>query len=404
MPSNDRAIVGLTMLAHGLLHTYELSIPIFLTVWAVEFGASNAVLGGIVGVGFFLFGLGALPGGVLVDRFGSKRLIVGCVAGMGGAFALLSLAPSLPVIAAALALWGLAASVYHPAGLTLISRGVERRGRALALHGMAGNAGIALGPLVTALLLLVVDWRWVAAALAVPAALATLYALRTAVNETTGGDRAQPPQNAAALWRTSRVLFASGFAVVFGVVVLSGLYYRGATTFLPELLGQYAAPLLPAGSTVEAGRFVYAGLLMVGMGGQYAGGWLTDRMPTERAMAGALLALAALALAFPFVSPLGAAPLLSISAVLGFFLFVVQPLYQATVAEYTPAEARGLSYGYTYLGVFGAGALGAPIAGMLLDASGAVAMFAALAAFAAAGAGLSALLMRRRAGEAVAEG
>mgnify|MGYP006299682599 FL=1 len=109
--------------AHGLVHTYELSIPIFMTVWLVEFGVTEAVLGGLVGAGYFLFGAGALPGGILADRFGSRRLIAACLAGMGGAFVLLGLAPGLWAVGGALLLWGAAASVYHPAGLSLISTG-----------------------------------------------------------------------------------------------------------------------------------------------------------------------------------------------------------------------------------------------------------------------------------------
>jgi MFS family permease len=81
--------------------------------------------------------------------------------------------------------------------------------------------------------------------------------------------------------------------------------------------------------------------------------------------------------------------------VLGFFLFLVQPLYQATVAEYTPARARGLSYGFTYLGVFGIGAIGAPLAGWLLDSSGPMALFVVLSAVALAAAALSGWLLLR---------
>jgi MFS family permease len=92
---------------------------------------------------------------------------------------------------------------------------------------------------------------------------------------------------------------------------------------------------------------------------------------------------------------LGTAALLIGSAVLGFFLFLVQPLYQATVAEYTPTRARGLSYGFTYLGVFGIGALGAPLAGWLLDVSSAVMLFTVLAGVALAASGLSTWLLLR---------
>ena len=176
MNANDRSIVALVMTGHGLVHTYELSIPIFMTAWLAEFGVSEATLGGLVGAGYALFGIGALPGGVLVDRFGSRRLIALCFAGMGGAFVLLGLLPGIWGIAMALVAWGTAASVYHPAGLALISTGVRQRGRGLAWHGIAGNVGIAGGPLATALLLLVFDWPVEAVLHGLPALVAAVGA------------------------------------------------------------------------------------------------------------------------------------------------------------------------------------------------------------------------------------
>lgn len=402
MNSNDRAIISLTSLGHGMVHTYELSIPILMTLWLVEFDVSTAVLGSVVALGYGLYGMGALPAGVLADRWGSRRLIIGCLAGMGLSFVVLSLASGLWSIATALVLWGLAASIYHPAGLTLISRGVVKRGHGLALHGMAGNAGIALGPLCTALLLVVVDWRVVAALLALPALGATLYAARASFDETaadavfdesTGESEDPPPQSLAQLWSTSRLLFASGFVVVFFVVMFSGLYYRGILTFLPDLLERFVQ--IDIGLQVESGRYVYAALLMVGMAGQYLGGWLTDHVRTERALTGGFLVLAAIGVVFWPMALAGTGPLLAISALLGVALFVVQPLYQATVAEYTPSEARGLSYGFTYLGVFGIGALGAAVAGTVLNYYAPAVLFGVLAVFALSGAGLSAYLAVR---------
>ena len=65
-------------------------------------------------------------------------------------------------VAFALLVWGVAASVYHPSGLALISKGVDERGTGFAYHGIAGNVGIGLGPLLAAVLLLFFDWRAVA--------------------------------------------------------------------------------------------------------------------------------------------------------------------------------------------------------------------------------------------------
>jgi sugar phosphate permease len=104
--------------------------------------------------------------------------------------------------------------------------------------------------------------------------------------------------------------------------------------------------------------------------------------------------LVLVAVAFVPAAQAGTATLLVVSALLGFFLFALQPLYQATIAEYTPADGRGLSYGYTYLVSFGVGAAGAAVAGYLLTATDVSGTFLALAAFPALGVAFSAALFR----------
>lgn len=396
MNSNDRSIVGLVTVAHALVHTYELSIPVLVPIWLVEFdvidlgitqvAVNEASLGILVAVGYSLFGLGSLPGGILVDRLEARRLIVVCLLGMGTSFLLLAAVPSLLGIGFALMVWGIAASVYHPSGLSLISRGVQQRGSAFAYHGMAGNFGIAFGPLMTLLLLVVFDWRLVVGLLAVPAVLAAVAALRVEIDERAAvvadGDEEHSTSISSfgGLVVDVRTLFVSTFALVFVVAVCSGLYYRGVLTFLPELFREM--PVLPAvelsGQTFESGDYIYAGLLMVGIAGQYTAGKLTDRYRPEFGLLGGFGALTVIALFFLPAVALGLPALLAAAAFLGFFLFAVQPFYQASVAKHTPPGKRGLAYGLTYLGVFGVGALGAVIAGTLLTYFAASQLFLAL--------------------------
>ncbi|QLG64057.1 MFS transporter [Halorarum salinum] len=421
------------MLAHGMVHTYELSIPIFIPVWLdafdvvslgpVELAVTSASLGVLVTVGYGLFGLGALPGGILVDRVGSRRLIVACLVGMAAAFLLLGAAPGLVAVTLAMVVWGVSASVYHPAGLALISKGVEERGSGFAFHGIAGNVGIGLGPLLTAVLLLFFDWRLVAAVLAVPALVAAAYATTASFDETAavetatdgGGSKASSGvESLGEFRRESAKLFTGAFALVFLVVMCSGLYYRGILTFMPDLLDGIPAfrpvpvsSVVPAGvletlgiegvgdRRVRPGDYFYAGLLMVGVLGQYVGGKLTDRIPVEHGIAGGFGLLAVLAVLFLPAANAGLAALLVLGFVLGAALFVVQPFYQATVAEYTPAGTRGLSYGFTYLGVFGVGALGGTVAGVVLQYANPPTLFGILACFAVVASGIGVYLSRR---------
>jgi len=67
---------------------------------------TTATVGVVVTLGYRLFGLGALPGGVLVDRLGPRRLISACLLGMGLSYVLLGLTPNMVIVAAAWALRG----------------------------------------------------------------------------------------------------------------------------------------------------------------------------------------------------------------------------------------------------------------------------------------------------------
>ena len=390
------------MTGHALVHWFETSIPILLVVWLAEFDVSVALMGLVVALGYAPFGLGALPGGILADRYGTKRLIVLCLAGMSLAFIVLSVGTSFYAIGVGLVLWGIAASVYHPAGLSLISTGVEERGTVFAWHGIAGNVGIALGPFVAATLLIFLEWRLVTAILAVPGILAVLYGLTAefdpaAAVEDDVDAGADEALSLADLSQNSRTLFASAFALVFVIVTFEGLYYRGMLTYLPEILHDLPAMqglLLPAGlEGIEPSRYIYVGLLVVGMAGQYAGGKLTDRVPPARGLVALFGLFVVLALAFVPAIQMGLAAIVALCAVFGFCLFAIQPFYQDAVAVYTPADTRGLSYGYTYLGEFGLGSASIAIGGFVLDAFSVTTFFLVIAGFAVAGTLLSAGLL-----------
>lgn len=391
------------MAGHALVHTFELSIPILIPLWLAQFDTTAAVIGVVVGIGYALFGIGALPAGLLTDAVGSRRIIAVCMLGMGTSFLVLSVAPTVWTIALALLCWGIAASLYHPAGLTLISKGVQERGRGFAYHGMAGNLGIALGPAITVLLLIVFDWRTTVAILTIPALAAGVLALRldldetAAVKVTSDGGVDRELRSLEEIASDTRTLFASAFAVIFVMVIFSGLYYRGFLTFLPEIVAAFPRfdPIEIGGEIVEPANYFFVGLLLIGVLGQYAGGLLTDRIRTEVGLAMAFLVLIVTTLLFIPASQMHIATFLLVAGLLGFFMFMAQPLYQATVAIYTPPTARGLSYGFMYLGVFGIGAVGGMLAGILLTFASAAALFLLLAALVAGAATLAVFLILR---------
>lgn len=387
-----------------MLHSFEMSIPILVVIWIDAFQATEAAMGLVVGTGLASVGVFAPFTGNFSDRYGSKRLVTISMLGMGIGFFLLSQSQSLLSIAIAILVWGLSASIYHPAGLSLISRHVTNRGIALGYHGAAGSAGTALGPFLTIALLLVFEWQIVVVILTVPAfvavAFSSLFRFTTEPQNNQSNGPIKKSSDRSSLKGAitdARLLFSGTFTVIFLIQMAYGMYFRGLFTFLPELLSRLqtfnALDLLGKGSS--AGQYVYSYLLLVGVGGQYLGGKLSDGYRAERLLVANMGILTLFTLLFLPATKWGIGPLILVSTALGFVLFLSAPITLKLVADYVDESVHGLSYGFTYFGLWGIGSLGAVLAGVLLTYAGRPALFFGLAALALVQTGLSVILIQR---------
>ena len=367
----DRSILKFVVMAHATVHIFELSIPIFVAIWLFEFNTTPAIIGLTVTVGYGLFGLGSLPSGILADHVSSKKLILLCLLGMASSFYLLSL-------------WGSAASIYHPTGLSLISRKVKSIGTVYAYHGIAGNIGTAAGPIATILLLAYFNWRHVAVILATLSLLVAIFSSRIKIEDTFSGplDTKNLASNET-LQQTSRnikSLLAGVFLLIFILVVSYGFYYRSILTFLPVVLSLLQTdPISLIGFSFASSDYFYAGILIVGALGQYVAGKISDRFKPELPLLIGYSALALLALLFLPAVQSGIIIFALLGVALGFFLFYIQPLQATLIGLHTPEKTRGLSFGITFTGVYGIGAIGAAVAGVILTYFNPLVLFTTLA-------------------------
>src|SRR6056297_1799668 len=74
IPAADQRLVGYTTGAHALDHLVILSIPLFVPIWLEEFQVTTYELGLLVTVMTGLYGVMALPSGILSDRFGADTV------------------------------------------------------------------------------------------------------------------------------------------------------------------------------------------------------------------------------------------------------------------------------------------------------------------------------------------
>jgi MFS family permease len=276
------------------------------------------------------------------------------------------------------ALVGFGNSLWHPTAIpTLARRFPERKGLVLSLHGMGGNVGDAIAPIVVGALLSVLTWREVVILNVVPGVVIALLLFVFLGTLRLGGRKREASgdtgtQSLREYFRGVPVLFRNrGLILLSTSSAFRSMTQNALLTFLPVYLAYEMGY-----SSFWVGACMFA-LQTAGFAAAPIAGHLSDSMGrksvmmTSMAMTAVVLVFMALAgksLAFVFFV-----------AVLGFFLYAIRPVLQAWLLETTPRNMGGTSIGV----LFGAQALGSSIGpllgGVVADRYGLTATFAFLA-------------------------
>jgi len=359
MNNSEKRVIFLTGLAHSLNHAYTLILPAIILLLIKEFQVGYLVIGVLANICSFFYGLGALPSGFFADRLGSRRIMVLCF--LGSAFSCLFIASSYSFtsLAVSLGMLGIFSSLYHPAGLSLLSKSVREVGRGLGYHGMAGNIGLALTPFLVSALAGYWSWRGVYLLFSLPGLLTGLLALRLTVED----------EKAEVLSR-SEENYPSAHTNPLSIVLLllismfAGFCYQGAVTYLPAYMAMAVkTPLIPFKAVVSGGLLTTIALL-VGVWGQYLGGKLSDSRHPER-----LYWLNSL-IVFPSLFFMGATKnllLVLVSIIFGFSYFFAQPVGNKLLTNYTSYRIRGLGFGIFFFMSFGIGSFASSFGGYIGD-------------------------------------
>jgi len=352
-----RATLSLVLLvscAHAMVHVYELSFPGVEQTVARDYfpdqEAQGKRLSGYISNSWRItWGLGALAAGWLVDRFGSRRMLAIYLLGCAGTCFVAGLQLNVQALFVVMMAMGAFASIYHPAGLALISHNTtpENRARALGIHGIFGSAGIAGGPLLAGTLLQVASWRQFYVVLAIPGLILGCVFIQQAMKYESAAakEAAKPPTPEP---DTSRL---SLFYVLTIFSALQGFVYSGLMSFLPRYL---------SGIEGASGNFYAAGVLVVGCVGQFVSGRMARPSFLEGQLAWVSFANV------PFLAWMAFAQgrtRLVATTLLVLVHFMQQPVYNSLIAKYTPAARRSLCYGISFAIGLGLGSFGATFAG-----------------------------------------
>ncbi len=336
-------LLGFLILGHSVIHWYQQMFPVILPLIKAELGITDIQVGGLTTAKEAVSGTLTLPSGFLADAFAKHRAVIlaSAVAMSGIAYLLLGSSASYSWVLLSLCFLGIASALWHPAAISSLSlQFSDRRGTALALHGVGASLGDTIGPLCVGGLLLWVGWRSLARWHVIPALVAALL-LWKGVQRVFTGEHSRPDLRAYVAGvkdLVSRpyilmVMLASSFV---------GMARLSVITFLPIYLAEEAGY-----SSFWLG-FHWMLLYVMGLVSQPLMGIISDRFSRKTVLLPAFTTMGVLY----FVLPIAGydIQLALVIAALGLFFYGTSNIATAAVLDVASTHVQGTTH--SVMGLF----------------------------------------------------
>ncbi len=361
-----------------------------LSLYASEGGAGTAQVGLLMGTFMLVAAASSLPGGVLADRFGRRRMIVAGLAISTATSFVLPLSNGVLFLMGVLAVAGWAMAALSPAVMAYIGevRGPDHAGRAYGWYTTALYGGLTLGPACGGVVADLVGFRpaFLASGAVLLASLvlaagglperrgASLLArgARGAVGHTAPGTGGPARGGAAPAGRLRQVAGDPLVLACWGAMFCFTFGWGVMLAFLPL----YAQGL---GLSRRAIGGLFALQALANMGMRVPVGHLSDRLGVRAPFTTAgMLAFAAGAAAIPALK--GGLGLAAAVALTGFGQGVGAVAVGAALGEAVEPSVRGTAMGGYSMAVYGGMAAGSLLAGPAIARAGFEAGFGLAAA------------------------
>lgn len=363
----DRKGLGVLGAGHVCADMCQGAVPALLPFLATQRGYSYAALGSLVLFSGLASSFIQPIFGLLADRAGRPWLIPAGVLLGGAGVASIGLVESYAATAAAVGLSGLGVAAFHPeaARFANFASGAQR-GRGMSMFSVGGNAGFALGPLLTTPLVVAFGLPGTLGLLVLPLLAGTLI-----LRELPHLQALEGRATSADVERGDRREDDWGALSRLGALVClrSGIYF-GLQAFIPAY---FVAQL---GGTESLGNAGLTAMLLAGALGTVAGGFIVDRVGPRFVVIGSMVLLLPLLTVLPLVGKTAAFILL---VPIG-FLTIANFSVTVILGQALLPSRLGLASGLMLGAAIGVGGIAAALLGVLADSAGIEAVLWAIAA------------------------
>ncbi|HET9670192.1 MAG TPA: MFS transporter [Casimicrobiaceae bacterium] len=356
----DAQVIGLIGFAHASSHFLQLALPPLFPLLRAQFAVSWTLLGFVAGTFYVASGLVQFAAGFLVDRAGARPVLLGGMTLLVFGTLAASLAPNPWWLFPCAALMGAGNGVFHPSDFAVLNANVtpRRLGHAYSLHGIGGNVGYAVAPVVSFGIGLAAGWR--VALLAMGACGLLALGVLATQRQRLSSHRV-PDAHLHTMRGSASIFLQPAILLCLFYFVFQTTASVGVQTFLPAALSiGYQVPLVIGTSAVTA-------YLLGATAGIAIGGFLAVRTARHERVAVTGLVVAALLLVLAASGVLAAPSFVPLFAIAGLALGATSPSRDLIVRNATPRGATGRVYGFVYSGLDIGAMLGPIWFGLMLD-------------------------------------
>ncbi len=328
-PQQWRSLLVSVYLPTALSHVGFGAVIPLLALTAHDLGASTAqaaLIVALLGVGGLV---GALPAGMVAQRFGERRSLVWSLVLDAVCMLTAALAPNVLVLGAAVLVMGLSGAVLTIARQAFLTEFVPLAFRARAMSSLGGvfRIGALAGPLLGAVVVTVFDlraayWLAIATSLAAAAISAALPDLPASLEP----DAPEPVHLTAVLRRNARIFATVGLGAAALMLVRAS---RDA------LLPLWAASI---GLDAAATSLIFAASSAIDLTLFYVGGSMMDRLGRRAVAVPAMVVMGACFGLLPLAST--AVGLTAVAVGLGLGNGISSGVVMTLGSDYSPAQGR----------------------------------------------------------------
>ena len=357
--SSPRAQMGFINAAHSFTHYSLLILPTAVLAIVSQGGAFGTDYGPILALatgGFILYGIFALPQGWLAARIGRRNLMTIFFLGAGLSMIATGLANTPLMLALALGATGLFVAIYHPVGTALLVEVAgDKPGRAIGINGVFGNIGVAMAPMLTAVIAAQFGWHW---AFILPGAACTvlgIFWLRLPAGDGRAIKQSRPFPNIPPAVVRQVVI------ILLLIAAVSGLVFNAFTLLIPKLMQERLA-----GAPAVAGVAATLATLC-GAATQLTVGRLIDKLTLKRLFLPFGIALVPALVLLSFVDGW---LIVTVAGIVAAVVFGQVTINETMTARYFSPELRTKMYSVRFFVGFLGSAAAPPVIGFLHERTG----------------------------------